>query len=120
MKNWDYFELKNTIFEAYEEFLMQKTEKDQAISRVFEDFYFYPEDHNRVENFITMIQSLLLRAKELGFVYQSELNTLHHQRSLVSDELLHTELNKDEVLDLKQDDNRLRDLLKSLPVKNNV
>jgi len=117
MKNWEYKELIAALNESYSNLLIQNEEPNQAVSRVFEDFYFYPEEENRVENLITTMNTVRLRIENLGFAYYQETEFLKKQSKIVSDELLQKELNKEEVKDLKKELSKLFEKLNLIEIK---
>ncbi len=117
MKNWSYKELIDTIKESYYDLLNQSERPDQAISRVFEDFYFYPEIENRVENLITSISTINLRLENLGYVYHPEVEFLNKQLEVVTDNMLEKELSIEEMKDLKQELSSFFDKLDTIEIR---
>ncbi|GAB5415974.1 MAG: hypothetical protein Crog4KO_07550 [Crocinitomicaceae bacterium] len=117
MKNWKYLELIETLTEVYEDFLIQNVEKDQAISRLLDDFYFYPENEHKIENLITTIQTIKLRATALGYVYKAELDSLKKQIDDVPESLYQNELEQNEIEKFNFELKQLESLLINIPGK---
>lgn len=101
MKNWNYNELIETIKESYELGLEQGRSEAQAIGGVSEDFFFYPEEDNIVENLITLTQILKLSMEYLNYVTEGTIDIFRKQLALVTDDVLNRELMPEEVIALK-------------------
>ncbi len=117
MKYWEYRELKETIREAYLDLLDQGDTPEHSLARVFEDFYFYPEESNKVENLITIIESIKMRIQFLGFLTFGIIELLQKQIIEVSDELLNKELTADEITSLKSDLDQVLKQIKTADIK---
>lgn len=96
MRNWNYKELKQTINEAYYDQLDQNQTKEQSIALVFEDFYFYPEEENVIENLIITIETTIIFIREFGYLRQKRVDFLKQYLAHVTDELLSIELSEEE------------------------
>lgn len=56
MGNWKYYQLIATFYRALFGSVEQGVKINDAIHRVFEDFYFFPEKDNVISNMVIVIQ----------------------------------------------------------------
>nr|WP_299172746.1 Imm3 family immunity protein [uncultured Allomuricauda sp.] len=117
MKNWNYEELVNEINESYKLGLEQGRDKLQSIGCVSEDYFFYPEDENLVENLISLIETIKLCIEHLNYVFNTTIEIFQKQKSLINKEFLSSELTSDEVEKLNSDIIQIDKKLKTLQVK---
>jgi len=88
MKNWNYQELINAIDETFNDQLLQGLKPWEALGVTSENFIFYPLEDYKVENFITLVQSIFLSIKHLKFVYATNLEKYNNQKKLLTKEEL--------------------------------
>jgi hypothetical protein len=56
MGNWKYYQLIATFYRAFFNLVGQGVNFGESIDRVFNDFWFYPEEKNIINNLISLIQ----------------------------------------------------------------
>ncbi|AIY12339.1 Imm3 family immunity protein [Cellulophaga baltica] len=92
MNNWNYKELLEAINETYEDQILQGLSPLEAIGVTSENFIFHPLEDNRVENFITLLETIFLCLNNLNFVYATTVNKYNKQKAILSDKFLKDDL----------------------------
>ncbi len=98
MNNWSYNELIETINESFKEQLLQGLSTIDAIGITSENFMFYPLEDNKVENLVTLIETIFLCLDNLNFVYETTIEKYQKQKALltkkeIKEDLLEEEFN---------------------------
>lgn len=119
MKNWNYNELITCINSNFQSQINQGLPISQAIGLVLEDFWFYPENENIIENLIDIIEVIKLRIDNLEIVYSTSIELYQHQLNLLTDDLLKTQLTTEEAILLKQSIIDLNEKLKNVEIISN-
>lgn len=119
MKNWTYNELITCISNNFQSQIEQGLPISQAIGLVLEDFWFYPENENVIENLIDIIEIIKLRIDNLGIAYSKSIELYERQLNLLTDELLKTQLTNEEEILLKQSITDLNEKLKNVKLIRN-
>lgn len=96
MNNWSYKELIESINTCFKEQLLQGLSTIDAIGITSENFMFYPFENNKVENLITLIETIFLCLDNLNFVYKITVEKYKLQKTLLTEEEIRKDLLDDE------------------------
>ena len=96
MGNWKYRELLDAINETFDEQLLQGLSPLEAIGVTSENFMFHPTEDNKVENLITLIETIFLCLNNLDFVYETTVERYNKQKLTLTEEEIKSSLLKDE------------------------
>ncbi|MGQ1943732.1 Imm3 family immunity protein [Ornithobacterium rhinotracheale] len=96
MKNWKYKELLDAINETFDEQLLQGLSPLEAIGVTSENFMFHPSEDNKVENLITLIETIFLCLNNLNFVYETTVEKYNKQKKILTEKEIKNSLLKDE------------------------
>ncbi len=99
MKKWDYFELCEAIEEVFKDQVDQGMNSAEAVGITFENFYSYPEEDYKVQNFVVIAYNILLKNKHSINVNELNVATYYDFRTKVNNKLIYHELNSDEARD---------------------
>jgi len=102
MKKWEYYELIAQHYNAFLSIVEQGSSIEMAIHRTYEDFYFYPESENVIENFISTILCINLQISLLKKVHKAYFDFFSQQLPLIKEEILMRELKCKEIEHLKE------------------
>lgn len=107
MENWKYYQLIATFYRALFALIAQGVKINDAIHRVFEDFYFFPEEKNTLSNFVSKIQYInVLYSLDKNIntelvnsfkLHLNKINEIKLEDYLDSEEIEHLEESIDEV-----------------------
>lgn len=96
MNNWKYKELLDAISETFDEQILQGLSPIEAIGVTSENFMFHPLEENKVENLITLIETIFLCLNNLNFVYETTVDKYNEQKTMLTEKELKKDLLKDE------------------------
>lgn len=92
MNNWHYKELLEAIDETFEDQMSQGLSATEAIGVTSENFIFYPLEENKVENLITLTETIFLCLNKLNFVFEATVRKYHQQKAFLTKQLLEADL----------------------------
>lgn len=113
MGNWKYYQLIATFYSALFALVAQGVKINDAIHRIFEDFYFFPEEKNTLSNFIIKIQYVNVLYSLDKNINAELVNSLYLQLDKINDIILEDYLNSEEIENLEESIRELKYKIKS-------
>ena len=107
MGNWKYYQLIATFYGAFFDLVGQGVTYGDAINRVFNDFWFFPEENNKLVNLISLTQYIEVKFSmdnkinnDLVVLFNSQIekmNSINLEENLTLEEIEHLTETIDEI-----------------------
>lgn len=114
MGNWKYYQLIATFYRALFTLIAQGVKINDAIHRVFEDFYFFPEKENMLSNLVIKIQYINMLCSLDNNINSTLVDSFNLQLEKINELKIEDYLDIEEIENLKESIDELKFKIKDI------